>query len=389
MPTRTKRDSFHVVKCACLISGFIAFPLGSQQSTLPTQTTPIPCRRCEIGLEKIATIGMADDPELLSERSQLTMNSTGQFIATSGLKNTVLVFDRAGRYQQKISRSGHGPGELYNVYATMVGPGDSIWIMNGPASLVFSPTFEYVRTSRRPNPNWGSARPLIDGSLVTASATPLDADHFLFLSKPDGKVVRAFDEGRAQYQAASGIPTSCNACLVPALTPARQSGAFWSLNLHNYRLRLWSADVSVLDDFTIKSPAFRPFADDNRGNPSTQRERPLLRELAVDESGLLIVAGETSSARWISAGVSLKSSVRKGQPITSKEERTREILRQNRATLLQVVDPKTRSIIAERQFDGQQLYLIPGGYVYAHRTDSDGFVFLDVWRLRLRRIGAP
>lgn len=55
-------------------------------------------------------------------------------------------------------------------------------------------------------------------------------------------------------------------------------------------------------------------------------------------------------------------------------------------TILEVVDPTTGALLAQRRFDAAYVRRVGGRDLWATaRQDSSGYVFVDVWRARLRR----
>jgi hypothetical protein len=344
------------------------------------------CTGCKIELQRVVRLGSASDPELLGHLQHAAADGRGRYAAENSTGDGVLIFDRFGRFVQRIGRRGQGPGEFFAITAMFFGPGDSLWVMNGPYAMVFAPDLRFVRSTKRPSSQWGTGVSLADGTLVTASMTGADLSHILFLSRGSSETVQGLDKRRELYHARGSLEPKCGACLVPVLIRGNEQNTFWSINTDNYRVRQWSSDGKLLTDFSIRSPRFPLFEDDNRGDIANTRIRPLIRSAGILPDGVLIVAGDVASSKWKPNPLRASSATRarKGQVRSSARDSAAYLLDQaNRATLLQAVSTSSRKVLAERQFDGRQLW-VNGALLFEIVTDADGINFIEVWRPVLR-----
>ena len=281
------------VAYSALASVSVAQPSQSQSAVASSA-----CVGCTLELAHVARLGAATDPDIIGRLMHVAVDSRGKFAAENATGDGVLIFDKSGRYSRRVGTRGSGPGELSMMFDIMFGPGDSLWVMNGPFAIVYSPTFSFVRSTRRPAQQWGAAVPLGDGTLVSASMTGVDPSHLIFLSRNANQKPLLVDEGREAFHPPGERFPTCSACLVPALAAGLELNTFWSLNPNSYRVRQWTSTGVVLRDFTVSSPRFPAFGDDNRGDPAASPLRPLIHSLGVAADGTLLVAGETSSTNW-------------------------------------------------------------------------------------------
>ena len=53
--------------------------------------------------------------------------------------------------------------------------------------------------------------------------------------------------------------------------------------------------------------------------------------------------------------------------------------------VIEVLDPDAGRLIASRQMPGLQFETMGGNLLYTRREDNDGFVYVDIWRVALKR----
>ena len=82
------------------------------------------CPDCSIELTPVATLGRPTDSVLIDFTATARRLSTGDFVAGSVFESTVLLYDSTGSYKRSYRRKGQGPGEVADVSAIAVGPGD-------------------------------------------------------------------------------------------------------------------------------------------------------------------------------------------------------------------------------------------------------------------------
>lgn len=82
------------------------------------------CARCTLKLEYVATVGSADDKELLNDRAALLALHDGKFISFG--EGLMPLYDARGRYLRTVGKLGAGPGEYRSSNAATVARGDSV-----------------------------------------------------------------------------------------------------------------------------------------------------------------------------------------------------------------------------------------------------------------------
>lgn len=224
-------------------------PLTLPAQTLPkppafTRTEPGACRTCNVRLSHVATVGSAEDEELLREGDRLVVLPNGGFVAWGG-DGPLLRYDAKGKFVGTLGRIGSGPGEYRSIQSASVARGDSIALFAYGRLTVISATTGRGRTSQSPNPTRAfRLRVLPSGDAVIQHyAGP--PGPFVVMA-PDGTIRHAFGAAAAlvTLQDNRQVPDYDGQQFLIAPAPF---GGFWAASMYyRYGLQRWSTSGSVL-----------------------------------------------------------------------------------------------------------------------------------------------
>jgi hypothetical protein len=288
-----------------------------------------------------------------------------------------MVFDRDGRFLRAVGRIGEGPEEFRGAISGMA-VGDSIVVFD-PMNLratVIGPDFRVVRMLRMPFPirnavptNW--PREVIASAGVRsreALGWPLHR-----LSFESGDVVAEAHFGPGDGTRNLDVPPGM---ITFILSTARGGGA-WAADAAEYILTRWTARGQQTAALSRK-PSWFPnstaglFARPVRPPPS--RLGGILEDA---DSGFVWVLGQVAAPDWKEAwpaGAGSASEVSVRSVAIEKLHDTR----------IELLDPRSRRVVAEGFLDGPVLNTLPDNRVAMYVVDDDGFPFIRIVALRIR-----
>ena len=291
------------------------------------------------------------------------VNSDGTFLAIAGpmLQNQLFSAENDGSIVHRIGRTGEGPGEYERIFHIHELPG---------AYLIFDPmltrvthlsktTFETLSTT--PFPNLGSPVPPLvfgDGSYLISGTnrTREGVGHPFHLFDPSGQLVRSFG-GTAGLSPTQSSPP-------PAYFGSSRDGAFWVADPYRYRIERWDREGNLLAVFEREADWFPAYTLNETGRPSTGGSRSMIRGLWEDEDGLLWVHGRQVKSR---------EPVRRPAP---------DLL----ATVIEVIDPTTGTLVASHRVEGMSAYSALGGFyqVITKEDPQSHLINVEVWGARFK-----
>ena len=239
------------------------------------------CADCRIVLEELFVLGGDSDGEgLVDVFSKLAPDSRGRlYMAPTANPGEILVYDTAGALVSRLGRRGKGPGEYEGIHLIVVGPGDTLHVVdrNLARRTVLSPDHEVVRTHPLPGSNIYDVVVNEDGSLlVQTMLMSRDAIGLpIQLVDPAGKVTRSFGSTRPEYSRERPWER------YRALTSAGD-GRVWSAYHHQYQIELWGPAGTLVRALRRDVPWFTPWE-------TYEPPIPTLRSIRQDEEGLLWV----------------------------------------------------------------------------------------------------
>ncbi len=346
-----------------------AFALSqAPQEPVPLLTTRISddpaCSRCRIVLAPVVTVGRAADAYAIPGMSYIAVDSRGRsYVASPRGAEGVAMFGGDGAFQRYIGRAGHGPGELEGVTSLVVDSGDSLFVMDFDAVVLFSPAASLVREYRRPPGSRGLFfTSLGDGRIVMgnyAHSTPalllVDAQSNLVRSFGRTLTRSSYDPDRLQFALARG-----------------NNGDIIAAQMNNqYVIDIWDTTGVLRRRLERQAGWFPPWsrqATPRREGDPAPRPMPHISHVFVDSHNRLWSSGLVAERRW--------------RPLATIPE-VRDLRRQY-DTIIEVIDLSSDRLILSQRFD-EALFLLDGGLLASMSEDEDGLLHYLIWRAEIRQ----
>jgi hypothetical protein len=321
----------------------------------------VSCPRCEILLERVATLGDTVGPGRIGTVPSLVRDRRGRWYLTQeGTSAKVTVFDSGGRFLQTIGREGKGPGEFLAPMHAAVGPGDTLYVVDANFRVsVFSPSYQLMRSApskvyfRRINMGYG--RWITTGSLATPQSYGLPMQ----LIDDTGRIVKAFGANPPLNMKTQ----ETRLCVGAGRTP----GQVWSSPIGRYYIELWDTAGRRHGAYERSVTWFPPHKTPNRGPyPVT------IQTMREDSRGRL----------WVAITLPADSATAVTDP---RWERGR-VEASAYATQFEVIDVRTGRLIASKRFpiEVRNTSRFVGDLLYVLREDDrTGYSFIDIWRVTL------
>lgn len=296
--------------------------------------------------------------------------ATGRFwYASNASGGQILVFDKDGSFLRFVGGRGRGSGEFLWIHEILAREREVHVIDAATARwTILSPEFETRATWRLPRPPFATA--LVADSLLVASMrlpTRHGKGHPLHVIGPGKGVIRSFgaDPGGDRED--------------PGLAGLRQvapgnGDRFWAAHLTRYRVEAWSLEEERLVTFERDVEWFPPHDRGLEAHPEIP-PAPWLAGIREDREGLLWVLVHVADDRW-HAAVERRpdGAYRWASDRTGFQD-----------TILEVLDPRTGEVLAQRRSDLALRGFIDDRHVAAYRESPGGVPRVEVWRVELRR----
>lgn len=314
-----------------------------------------------IHVEPVVTLGSPRDSLLLDWNVVLAAN--GSLIVAGRLptRGTFAVYDREGRQVRSVEAFGGGPGE-FSYPRPVAGPGDSLWILDtgnqrvsvlagdGSVARAFALRGEFAGIMPA-----GREHALVAGTMLPEGTTKEDVEDgswpYLHVIDRHGAVLRSF------------LPRDASLGGMGAKIVAAAGDRVWVATMHRPTLEEWSLEGERLRTIDRELDWFAPW---DSTDVQRLRFRPRVAGLGIDAEGRL----------WVKTYVPLLDRQTARSP--TDYDRIMD-------TILEVVDPATGALLAQRRFDEASIRRVGGRDLWATaRQDSSGYVLIDVWRARLR-----
>ena len=336
------------------------------------------CAACEIVVEEVVTLGSVHDPGSIGSRDTRRSCIVGQLASggyvSSGIAGggEIFVYDAGGAFAGTVGRRGEGPGELGARLSLIVGPGDTLFVMDRSLNrmTVLDPTGDYARSFRLPPYFFGGAL-LRDGGFILHT---LVSD-----GGPQDRLLRRYDAAGREIMAherpsRTMVRERIGEMDRRIVRPSRR-GDYWSARYWTYELHHWAAPGEL--DLVISRDAewFSP------GDPETvadvmawyEEEPPpnILSNLWEAEDGLLWTYSLVADPRW-------KPESEDPSDDLAWELRTWD-------TVVEVLDPAAGTVLASVRRDESLLPVCGSDLVFAVRESPDGDAQATLFRARLVR----
>jgi hypothetical protein len=196
--------------------------------------TPVSCAECRIAVDRVATVGSADDSIGLGSMSRTTLGPGGYYVSPVSLPGAISRYDVNGRPMGQLGRVGDGPGE-YRGPTYVFGTGDTVHVIDlaGARWTVLNAALDVVRTARVPFLGT-QMTPLRDGRMAfyLSPQSGRDSTIPLHVVSADGSV--------KSFGSATRRGAVQNYQIAPAL-----DGGIWLLDMFSYTVQKWSADGTL------------------------------------------------------------------------------------------------------------------------------------------------
>lgn len=308
------------------------------------------CAECEIVLEELVTLGSVDDPASIASGSAHTACiagrlSTGEYVS-SGIAGggEIFVYDHQGTFVGRRGRRGAGPGELGDNLSVIVGPADTLFVIDRSQSRLttLSPRGDYVASFMLPPRVFGFAR-LADGGFIfhTLAHGVRGADSPLLRRYSGSGQELIAHELPSRRMVRQGIADMDRRTVSPS-----QTGDYWAAKYWTYEIDRWTVagtrDLTIVRDVEWFPPGDPGSPDDVKAWYQEAPPPNILRHLWEGEDGLLWTYSIVADPRW-----------------TPDPESDAEYLawaRRTWDTIVEVLDIRNGTVLASLRLDE---YLLP------------------------------
>lgn len=324
------------------------------------------CTTCDIELERIAEISDAFDPGVLPELFVYAdRDARGRIYATSKRRDGLFVFDKDGKFLQRLGTTGDGPGEFRLVRRVFIGAGDSIVVSDWSLRVhIFTPELLFARTQTVAG---FPALLLPNGEFVVAEplGAPGRVGYPLHHVLADGSYGKSF--GTDTLQSGADVKLFATRLIANA-----DSGGIWTVAPGRYVIERWNPTLGTrAKSLPVKSAWFKELAR----WPADERVRPpAIIEALHDDDGVLWVLFRVADLEWKAPG----------QPNEERLVSTEEY----EATfdwIVEAVDPITGDVMASKRFKQALVGRPPSRVFVSVRRSASEHAGFDVWRPVLRR----
>jgi hypothetical protein len=351
-------------------------PLGAETDSVLLDPENAPCviRAIDVGVRlNSSSDGSWPDP---ASQSVVRM-STGRLPTSSQPANNrtsgvLLAWSQNGQFEQSIGKPGPGPGEFFGrgILTMLVDRSDTVLVLDGAFRLsIFSPDLSFVRVGNAPalSPRPQTIHALADGAILSTGPVFNGApDKWFHITGRDGRIRQSFGNASQpglRHGEYSGLPPRRSAYLA--------GDTFWVAPVDGgeYVLEQWNLQGRRVRTLRRAAAWHKPDKEPDRFG----RRFPQTLRFHVDADGLLWLTILVKDRRWY--------------PVGSYDEEVAnlEILYDQH---FEVIDPKSNQVVVSGVLDhgvGSPLanFIPQSNFSYRSRTDSLGFVSIQLFRLEL------
>ena len=350
-------------------------PLGRADAQLTSIAGTPACDRCELRATRRLTLATDEHDVVLTDApASVARDSRGTYYVAQRT-NPPFAFDSRGRFLRHVGRKGKGPGEVEEALAVLVGPGDSLHVIeffSGRRS-VFSPSGTFVRLMQLQG-NVGIAVMLPNGNMAInrgfyeafRDGAPLQ------IVGPDGKASPPFGGNQP-------IPLQGDQQRLTRQLGLARGGNIWAAHYKEYRFSLWSPDGRLVREYERTNDFFRP--DEPYVVQTDRTTPPRITSIHEDAAGLVWVTVQVSAPpdQWNAA---------LGEPRPAPNGRTtypQQMRGRMYHMLIEVFDVAAGTLVASQRFPFSVTDALGDGEYAAYRQDENGVPYVDIWRVELVR----
>lgn len=330
--------------------------------------------RHTIEATRITTIGSADGPDLLEYHPvTVAIDSRVRYYLTTALAlHEIKVFDRSGAFLRVIGREGEGPGEFRRIRNLVIGPRDSLYVLDGGTSrlTVFSSHHEMARTAPLPFRTDYPRAHYLPGNALLVSANVRTPD---LVGLPLHRITTSGDH-ELSFGSLDPVYRPDFPQLLRRRVTRPRHGAIWSAYPTQYVLERWTMSGRLMERLIVEAGWFEPYMQMRYPTPD-QPPLPNMQSIYRDEEGRIWCALVVPDEDWADG---------LGEPRVSEGQRYYEV--ENLAgvhdTRIDVIHPLTRQVLASLVLDGYPIQFVADGKLITYR-EARGVPLVDIWRLRM------
>jgi hypothetical protein len=324
------------------------------------------CPACRVSFDKVVTLGRSTDAELIADWPTVQRGPGGQYyVSGASPRSKFLVYGADGALLRAVGRAGGGPNEFRAVVRISSLGGDSIAVIDaGNRRIAVLGGDDRVAHSLVTPFQVVDLAGSRDGVIVSGPArAPDNSMRPVHLLGSDGRILRSFGDPIA-------ASTESTLNMAQRAVAVDDAGGVWMAPFDTYRIERWSRTGQRT--MTIRrSPAWFP-PRTTTGSRRTWRD-PLvsrMRDVWIDSTGLLWVMAVTPKSQW-------KPSEGNWGGIETDQL--------NYDTMIEVIDPSTRTLLVTQRFPWVGGQFMDDGSVYTYETNPDGIITIDILRPVFRR----
>jgi len=343
-----------------LAAGLVLFAGSalSAQPVPPVRTVERGAPRFEMTVERGLLLGAREgEGELGAVPWMACAGPSGPFYAaTMSRQGRLIHFRGDGAVAGAFGRGGRGPGEFQSVYPVEFSNG-RLFAFDGATRrlTVLTPDLRVERMIPLPGPPGKAAVLAGDSILLTAEINTAELIGLpLHLVDTAGRLVRSFGAVAPAHR--PDQPYRATRRVAPA-----GAGGVWSAHFTRYQIERWSTAGALLEQFTIPAPWFTAW-----DTPIDGVSQPTVVDIQEDGEGLL----------WVLIRVPRDGAPPPGRGV---DEAARF------DTVIEVIDPRAARVVASRRVNAVLREFACERTTYQYEVDPDGFTFVAVLNLALRR----
>lgn len=352
--------------------------LGAQVDTVLVSGS---CSSCGINLERVAVLGGVDLPFELTIASQIAVTSDGRLIVGPTANEAELaVFDRAGRFDHTLGRSGDGPGEYRQIRAVLASRADSVKVLEFAAVTTLRPDLTFADRDLL-------QAPLADGWTLSPSgelillAVPVGqgkSRNQLHVVGANGAIVSSFAPAPREYDPRTDYPERLG-----AVASSFRYGGIWLAKANRHEATLYVDEEPRQLLVRRGAGAFASWEGSTQGEGIVVPPRPAVEALTERSDGLLTLVTRVADASW---EFNRRNMLREAGP-EGPNPRTldRQLLFDS---VVEVLDPETGRMWGQATSDHYLRSVSgDGSLLYAPVVDVIGRVRLHIFRVQLESGG--
>lgn len=337
---------------------------GAQRAPIAVRISDaVSCARCELIFQPTAIlIAPHDTTDGFPDAVRIDLQGR-YWVFRRG--DVPALFDSRGKFVRTLGRLGRGPGEFQMAYDLLVVGGDSLVVLDAGnrRATVLTPSLTPVRYATLPfymmSPilvSWPNTV-ISGGTFPTPDGTGRQL-HRTSLAGKEGALVKSFGPGDGELRGPEEM------YLVYQTLAQARNGVFWSIGNYSYDLFQWKADGSLIRAIQRRPPWFSKPSPMNY-NWKTEPPPPHIAAIEEDREGLLWVFIRIAASTWKQAWPVVPEAVR--------EVPSRLIAKDKLyATTVEIIDPRTRRVVARQTFDRYVVGSMPDRRVAFYEVDSNG-----------------